>query len=51
MTAQKFKELKQNHTKKQIVWKIVKGDLGVDSLDKSKNLTKKQFKNVLKMEG
>lgn len=53
MTAKSFKELKETYTKKQIVWKIVKGDLVVGALikDKSRNLTKKQYKSILRMEG
>ena len=46
-----FKKLVDNFTKKQIVWKIVKGDLVLNSKDKTKNITKRQYDKVLKMEG
>lgn len=51
MVIKKFNELKKNHTKKQIVWMIVKGDLSINSPNKNKNLTKKQYESILKMEG
>lgn len=51
MTANKFKKLITENTKKSIVWKIVKEDLKVDCKDKSKSLTKNQYKKILNMEG
>ena len=50
MKAKDFKKLTE-HSKHSIVWKIVKGDLKVDCKDKSKSLTKKQYKKILNMEG
>ena len=50
MTTNKFKKLMEE-PKKSIVWKIVKGDLKVNCVDKDKNLTKKQYERILNMEG
>lgn len=50
MTANKFKKLMES-PKKSIVWKIVKGELKVNSTNKDKNLTKKQYQKILNMEG
>lgn len=49
MRKDKFKELITNNTKHAIIWKIVKGDLKVNSLDKTKNITKKQYQSILDM--
>ena len=51
MSNKNFKKLVDNFTKKQIVWKIVKGDLVLNSKDKTKNMTKRQYDKILKMEG
>lgn len=50
MSNKNFKKLVDSFTKKQIVWKIVKGDLVLNSKDKEKNITKKQYDKILKME-
>lgn len=50
MTANKFKKLITENTKKSIVWKIVKGDLKINGFDKNTNITKNQYKKILNME-
>ena len=49
MRKDKFKELTTNNTKHGIMWKIIKGELKVNSLDKMKNITKKQYQSILDM--
>ena len=51
MRTNKFKKITTNLNKHQLVWKIVKGDLKVDSKNKDKNLTKRQYDKILNMEG
>lgn len=49
MRTTKFKELINNHSKHEIVWKIIKGDLRLNSLDSEKRITKEQYKRILNM--
>lgn len=57
MTNKDFKKLKETKINENqsikhfIVWRIVTGDLKINSKDKNNSLTKKQYKKILEMEG